>query len=97
VSITTTKVAKSAKAAHQQVKFSDAVLGEIWREKVKVTVSKMTEPRRVAEKWRWFAQGTAGKVHGRGDRAAMILGPGLKSKDDAIAALAREAGISIDE
>jgi hypothetical protein len=83
-----TKIAGSEKSAHQQVHADEIAIGEIWREKVKVVVSKITAPRVTAERWRWFAK-QAGSMAtlGRGTRAAMLLGPGFKTKDEAIAVL----------
>lgn len=78
----------SAKAMHQRV-YSDAVeVGEIWRERVQVTVSKLTEPRRTALKWRWFAKPLGNTATlGKGTRAAMLFGAGYSSKDRAVEAL----------
>lgn len=86
--ISLSKVAGSTKSAHQSVVVDDADAGEIWREQANVVVSKLTEPRRMAMKWRWFAK-RCGETEtlGRGTRAAMLLGPGFKSKDEALAAL----------
>lgn len=39
-----TKVSGSEKSAHQQVHVGENAIGEIWREKVKVVVSKITAP-----------------------------------------------------
>lgn len=88
MSINLRKVADSAKPAHQSVIVDDADAGEIWREQVNVVVSKLMEPRRMAVKWRWFAKriGKTGTL-GRGTRAAMLLGPGVKTRDEAIAEL----------
>lgn len=83
-----TKVAGSEKSAHQQVHVGENAVGEIWREKVKVVVSKFTAPRVTAERWRWFAKQAGSTITlGRGTRAAMLLGPGFKTKDEAIAVL----------
>lgn len=83
-----TKVAGSEKSAHQQVHVGENAIGEIWREKVKVVVSKITAPRVTAERWRWFAKQVGSTiVLGRGTRAAMLLGPGFKTKDNAISVL----------
>lgn len=83
-----TKIARSEKPAHQQIHADELAIGEIWREKVKVVVSNITAPRVTAERWRWFAKQAGSRVTlGRGTRAALLLGPGFKSKDDAIAAL----------
>ena len=83
-------VKPSLKSAHQRVTVDDDDIGEIWREQVNVVVSRLTvtEPRRMAVKWRWFAHrtGQPGTL-GRGTRSAMLLGPGFKGKDSAIAAL----------
>ncbi len=82
------KLANSTKSAHHSVAIDGLVVGEIWREKALVVVSKLTAPRRSAVRDRWFAR-VAGdlKIIGRGTRAAMLLGAGFKSKDEAIAAL----------
>jgi len=88
----------SKKPAHQLVRTGENVIGEIWREQVNVVVSKLTEPRRMAMKWRWFAKPTGGSTTlGRGTRAAMVLGPGFKGKDLAIAALVKACGQNNDE
>ncbi len=80
----------SAKSAHQTVIVDDGLVGEVWREQVNAVVSKLTAPRQTALKWRWFARrhGAADTL-GRGTRAAMLFGPGFKSKDAAIDALLR--------
>ncbi|MBR8054756.1 hypothetical protein CFB84_43035 [Burkholderia aenigmatica] len=63
-------------------------IGEIWREKVKVVVSKITAPQVKADRWRWFAKQAGCTITlGRGTRAAMLLGPGFKTKDEAVAVL----------
>lgn len=79
----------SVKSAHQEVSIDGRRVGEIWREQVNVVIGKLTDPRRMALKWRWFAKrdGDAGTL-GRGTRAAMLLGPGFKTKDAATAVLA---------
>lgn len=43
------KIPSSPKAAHQNVALDGSVIGEIWREKVSVVVSKLTEPRRMGK------------------------------------------------
>lgn len=74
----------SVKAAHQRVEINDRDAGEVWREEVNVVVSKLSEPRRMAKKWRWFARCSgAAPVLGRGTRAAMLLGAGFSSKHQA--------------
>lgn len=77
-------VKSSKKSAHQRVEINDREAGEIWREQVQVVVSKLTEPRRMALKWRWFAR-CAGDttVLGRGTRSAMLFGAGFSSKHKA--------------
>lgn len=83
--ISYSKVKGSDKSAHQYVEIDDQRAGEVWREQVNVVVSKLTEPRRMALKWRWFAKAEGdSNVLGRGTRAAMILGPGFASKDKAV-------------
>jgi len=74
-------VKPSVKAAHQIVEINDREAGEIWREQVHVVVSKLTEPRRMALKWRWFARciGTT-TVFGKGTQKAMLIGAGYTSK-----------------
>lgn len=81
-------VAGSTRSAHKTVVVDDEDAGEIWREQVQVVVSKITEPRRMDLKWRWFArrQGST-ETLGRGTRAAMLFGPGFKTKDVALEAL----------
>lgn len=56
----------------------------MWREQTSVVVSKLTEPRRMETKWRWFAR-CAGEtvILGRGTWAAMLLGAGFSSKGKA--------------
>ena len=77
-------VKQSEKSAHQLVEINDRDAGEVWREQVSVVVSKLTEPRRMATKWRWFARCSGETtVLGRGTRAAMLLGAGFSSKDKA--------------
>ena len=88
--ITTKKVAGSPKLAHQTICDDDVELGEVWREEVSVVVSRISAPRVMAKKLRWFARATKSTaVLGRGTRAAMILGPGFKSKTEALEALQR--------
>lgn len=78
----------SAKNREQAVRLGNQVLGTIWREQAQVIVSKLTEPRRSALKWRWFAKanGTSNTL-GRGTRVAMLLGPGFKTKNAALSGL----------
>lgn len=86
--VTLKRVAASEKSAHQHVVIADVTVGEIWREEVSVVVSKLTEPRRMAQKWRWFARQTGSNVTlGRGTRAAILLGPGYKARSEAVTAL----------
>lgn len=88
-----TKVKKSEKSAYQRVQLPGVDIGEIWREQVHVVVSKLTEPRRMSVKWRWFARRAgSSEAHGRGARAALLLGAGFKSKDEAIAVLTKADG-----
>lgn len=74
----------SAKSVHQRVEINDREAGEVWREQAHVVVSKLTEPRRMALKWRWFAR-CAGEttVLGRGTGASALLGAGFPSKQKA--------------
>lgn len=77
-------VKPSEKAAHQQVEINDRIAGEVWREKVQVTVSKLTQPRHTGLKWRWFARCDGETtVLGRGTREALLFGAGFPSKFDA--------------
>ncbi len=77
-------VKSSAKSAHQQVEINDREAGEVWRERVSVVVSKLTEPRKMALKWRWFARCVDDtQILGRGTRAAILLGAGFASKNKA--------------
>ncbi|HIH2744918.1 TPA: hypothetical protein ACYLN4_000584 [Burkholderia lata] len=95
MSITLKTIRGSGKSSHQQVMDSDAVLGSVWREQVDFAVSKLTEPRRMAKRWRWFSQGEKGGVHGRGTRAALIFGPGYRSRNEAVDALVKaQAGVA---
>lgn len=82
------KIVGSDKSSHQHVLDDATIVGEVWREQVNVVVSKLTAPRRMATKWRWFAK-KAGRTEtlGRGTRAAVLLGAGFKSKPDAVSAL----------
>ncbi|MBN3785514.1 hypothetical protein [Burkholderia sp. Ac-20353] len=97
MSLVVKKVARSKMSAHQLVHFADAPIGEVWREQVSVVVSKLTEPRRMATKWRWFAKQAGSSVTlGRGTRAAMLLGPGFKGKDEAISVLLEACGLNRD-
>jgi len=74
----------SDKSDHQRVEINDREAGEVWREQVNVVVSRLTEPRRLARKWRWFARCEGETVVlGRGTRAAMLLGAGFSSKHKA--------------
>jgi len=74
-------VKPSEKSAHQRVEINDREAGEIWREQAHVVVSKLTEPRRLAKKWRWFARRSGeATVLGRGTQAAALLGAGYSSK-----------------
>lgn len=74
----------SEKSAHQRVEINDRPAGEVWREQVQVMVSKLTAPRKTALKWRWFARCNGeSTVLGRGTRAAMLLGAGFPSKQEA--------------
>lgn len=83
----------SQRPSHQSVTRCGVQVGELWREEVLVVVSKLTEPRRMAKKWRWF-----GKVHssagtiGRGTHLAMMMGPGLKSRSEVLQAI--KAGLA---
>ena len=77
-------VKPSEKLALQRVEINDRVAGEVWREQASVVVSKLTEPRRMVTKWRWFARCVGETtVLGRGTRAAMLLGAGFTSKNKA--------------
>ena len=88
-----TGIKGSARLNHQAVSIDGSDVGEVWKEQVDVVVSKMTDPRRLAKQWRWFSKRTgASATLGRGTRAAMLLGPGFKSKDDAIAAMREQLG-----
>lgn len=73
----------SVKSSHQSVAIGDELVGEVWREQVNVLVSKLTAPRRIEIRWRWFAKrkGVAGTI-GRGRRAAS----GFGNKHAAVAA-----------
>lgn len=82
------KIKNSEKPAHQSVSSGDVFLGEVWREQVTVTVSKLTAPRRTALKWRWFAKRHGETtIIGRGTRVAALLGAGFASKAEAAAKL----------
>ncbi|QMI49986.1 hypothetical protein [Burkholderia sp. MBR-1] len=97
MTVTLKAIARTEKSAHQQVRAGQAEIGEIWREQVSVVVSKLAEPRRMGMKWRWFAkQFGSGATLGRGTRAAMLLGPGFNSRNEAISALVAAGGAQID-
>ena len=82
------KVAGSNRNFHSSVLVDGAKIGEVWREQAHVTVSKLTEPRRTAKKWRWFAQMEgASQTLGRGTRSALLFGAGFSSRAAALAAL----------
>lgn len=72
----------------QSVFIGNDPIGTVWRERVNVVVSKLTEPRKMAVKWRWFALETGGNQPlGRGTRSAMLLGAGFQTKSDALDAM----------
>lgn len=74
-------VKESSRSSHQVVLINDQEAGEVWREQVHVVVSKLTEPRRMARKWRWYAKRLGEQtVLGKGTRAAMLMGGGFSSK-----------------
>jgi hypothetical protein len=76
MNVTLRVIARSDKSAHQLVQSGDATVGEVWCEQVSIVVSKLTEPRRMGTKWRWFARQTGNSATlGRGTRAATLLGP----------------------
>ena len=83
-----TAVRSSQLASHCQVSREGQVVGEVWAEDVLVVVSKLTEPRRMEKKRRWFGKvvGHAGTI-GRGTRLAMLMGPGLKTRGDVLRAV----------
>jgi hypothetical protein len=88
--VTHRKIAGSTKNSHQTIEIDGCRVGELWREQAHVTVSKMTAPRRTALKWRWFSKiDGQHKIFGRGDRVAMILGPGFSTKTLAVGALTK--------
>jgi hypothetical protein len=74
-------VKESSLSAHQLVLINDQEAGEIWREQTHVVVSKLTEPRKMVRKWRWYAKRLGEQtVLGKGTRAAMLMGGGFSSK-----------------
>lgn len=86
--LTFKKVVGSNQNAHSTVLQGDATVGEVWREMVHVTVSKITAPRKTAKKWRWFARlDSSSQTLGRGTRAALIFGAGFSSRAEALNAL----------
>lgn len=75
----------STKVAHQLVMIDQEVVGEVWRENVHVVTSKLTEPRKMALKSRWFSRQDGFTVTlGKGTRVAMLLGAGFKSRAAAV-------------
>lgn len=79
----------SARQSHSSVSRDGAAVGEVWREESLVVVSKLTEPRRMAKKWRWFGK-IIGRTEtiGRGTQRAMLMGSGLKSRTDVLREMA---------
>lgn len=78
-------VKDSSRSTHQKVLVNAVVVGEVWREQVHVTVSSLTQPRRTAVKWRWFARKEgASATLGKGTRMAMLFGSGFKTKGAAV-------------
>ena len=78
----------SQRLSHQSVLRAGVQVGELWREEALVVVSKLTEPRRMAKKWRWFGKvNGATETIGRGTRMAMLIGPGLKSRSEVLRAI----------
>lgn len=86
--LTFKKVGGSNHNAHSTVLQGDDKVGEVWREMVHVTVSKLTAPRKTAKKWRWFSRvDSSSQTLGRGTRAALIFGAGFSSRAEALNAL----------
>lgn len=78
------RIADSQKSAHVKVDINDREAGEVWRERVNVPVKAGGR----TLKWRWFARISGeSKVLGKNTRAAMILGAGFTSKNNAAEAL----------
>jgi hypothetical protein len=80
------KVKNSTKSAHQQVEIDDQIVGEVWREQVRVIVSKLKEPLRQEMKWRWFAT-VDGHTMTLGRSRQSFAGAGYPSKDKAVDAM----------
>jgi hypothetical protein len=76
----------SEKSAHQQVEVNDQIVGEVWREKARVIVSKLREPLRQDLRWRWFGKTAAGGNF-VGRTGMGLAGPGYRNKDEATKAL----------
>ncbi|WP_155629591.1 hypothetical protein [Burkholderia territorii] len=93
MTVTLRTVASTEKSVHQHVRAGEAEIWEIWREQVSVVVGKLAAPRRMGTKRRWFAKQVGSSATlGRGTRAAMLLGPGFKSENEAISALVAAGG-----
>lgn len=72
----------------QEVYDGEQLIGHVWREEVHVLVSKLTQPRRMQLKLRWFARCVQDtQTLGQGTRAAMLMGAGFTSRDAAVKAM----------
>lgn len=85
-------VKDSTKSSHQEVVIDGVIAGVVWREFAHVVVSKLTEPRRLEKKLRWFAQREGeSRTLGKGTQAAMLLGAGFRSRAAAVEAIIHKA------
>lgn len=80
------KKAGRAKSGHQEVIIIDQVVGEVWREQLRVVVSKINKPIRQGYAWRWFSK-VQGDTTILGRSEASLADPGFPSKVEAIDAL----------
>lgn len=96
--ITFEKVKESPRSAHVRVLKDGLVVGEVWREQASVVISKLTAPRKMATRWRWFARKTGeSTILGRGTRSAMLLGAGYPTKMGAIDVLIDVQGLELTQ
>ena len=76
---------------------SGRLIGHVWREQVHVVVSKMTEPRRMQLRLRWFARcADSSETLGRGTRVAAVMGAGFGSKNAAVDAIFSQLAKKVD-
>lgn len=81
----------------QEVYEGEQLIGHVWREQVHVVVSKMTEPRRMQLRLRWFARcADSSDTLGRGTRVAAVMGAGFGSKNAAVDAIFSQLAKKVD-